>query len=493
LEALKTAGMKAEQRGNRLYVRRQDRDRALMRLNEAEALPKDTSIGFAEMLGSENPFRSTAEDEWRRRVALGGELGRIIAAAPDIERARVVLQDKSKRRIGAAGDIKPTASVVLRVGKGKVLNQEMVDGLCRFVSGAVPGLAPSDVTVLDESTLRGWSVPRPEDALGAGLLQERKKNEQHLTERLVESLQWIPGVVVSVSVELDASKSTTQKNGWAKPEVKSDETSSTSTDSGSNSGETGVNPNVGTAIAGGGSGTRSETEEGKTEFFDAKPTEVTHVEKAPYGVKRATASVQVPHSFLVGVYRARYPDADPKASGLEENENFRKVKDEQVAQVRSAAKTILQSKDDDVMVAVYYDFTEDSPELKGLPIGVAEASPPGAMSYVRQYGMQGGLVVLSLFSFLMMARMVRKSAGVAKTHLPARRTAAEDMDVEEPLQVSSDLAGRAGASEGVLVGQEVDDDTLRATQMTDQLSGMVDKDPQAVAELIRRWAATTDK
>jgi len=494
LAELTSQHIEAKSLGNRVYVKAEDRDRALLALNRADALPRDTSIGFAEYMADDDPFRPADENQWRRQVALATELGRVLSSGDDVESARVLFQGKTKRGMGAADTIKQTASVYLKLGPGKTFNRQLVEGVCRFVSGAVPGLAPHGVTVVDAATMRPFSLADPDDALGADLLEQRKQNERHLTEKLLAALGSIPGVLVSVSVELDATRRTTTTQDYGKPEIKSEETTETSSDTGEGAGETGVNANVGVALVGGGNQSRTRSEETRSEYYASKATKVENVEQAPFAIRQAMASIAIPRSFLVGVHRARFGDAADPAK-LEDDEAFQALRDSEIARARSAAMNILMTKDPAAVdVTVYYDLAPDGGMLNTFPgdSEMAMAGGGGGLGgLVRKYGMQGAVLALALVSFLMMARLVRKSSEVVAAVLPpAKRGAAGES--EDYLSVSAGPVGRAAASEGLLIGQEVDEETLRFSQLGEQVSKMVESDPETAAELIRRWAESDD-
>ncbi|HRX85720.1 MAG TPA: flagellar M-ring protein FliF C-terminal domain-containing protein [Phycisphaerae bacterium] len=491
LTELENEHIEAKQTGNKVYVKLADRDRALLALNRANALPKDTSIGFAEYMADDDPFRPADENQWRRQVALATELGRVLSSGDEIASARVLFQGKTKRGMGNVDALKPTASVYLKLKAGKAFNAGLVEGVCRFVSGAVPGLMPHSVTVVDAATMRPYTLPDPEDALGADLLDQRKQNERHLTEKLVTALRSIPGVLVSVSVELDATRRKTTTQDYGKQGIKSEDTSETSNNSGNGSGETGVAANVGVALSGGSTQTTNHTEEAHNEYFPAQMTKHEDIEHAPFTLKHAMASIAIPRSFLVGVHRARFGE-DVDVAKLDDNEDFRTLRESEVARVRSAAMNILMTQDPkDVDVTVFYDFAPDSQELNTFPGGgmvAAAADDSGTMGYVKRYGMQGGVLGLALISFLMMARMVRKSSEVVAAILPPQARQKPAAEPEEMLSVTGGPVGKAAATEGLLVGQEVDEETLRFTQLGSQVSQMVDTDPETAAELIRRWA-----
>ena len=74
----------------------------------------------------------------------------------------------------------------------------------------------------------------------------------------------------------------------------------------------------------------------------------------PFAPKSVTAAVGIPRSFVVGVFKARHPDkSDPK----EDDPEFAKLRDEQVARVKSSVERIIMAKNPtDVAVDVYPDM-----------------------------------------------------------------------------------------------------------------------------------------
>ncbi len=79
----------------------------------------------------------------------------------------------------------------------------------------------------------------------------------------------------------------------------------------------------------------------------------------------------------------------------------------------------------------------------------------------------------------MMVRLVRKSSRTLDA-LPRLREPSDERDEHRPLE-------SADPTEGYLVGQELDEQTLRYRNLSEQVSRMVDDDPEIAADLIRRW------
>lgn len=489
-EALRAAGVKFQRVGRRLMVYEADRYNAVRVLNKADALPEDFEFGFAKLMEADSTFQQSSVLEHQRQVALGYELANVIASSPSVEHAFVLIQQQNKRTIGQAR-VRPSASVKITMKGSHSVTQTIVDGCAKLVATAVAGLSPHDVTVFDTKTLKAHHVPNPEELLAQGLLAERKKNEQHLLSKIMAQLSYVPGVLASVSVELDGSKSHTEAYSYGEAEVKSEETKTSKAGSASAPGETGVNPNTGVALKAGGGGMQSESEEGRTENFEPKVTERRVEEKAPFALKRATAAINIPRSYVLNVFKARYPD---KNDPSETDSTFINVRDEEFSKVRGAVKNILQSKaDEDVQVEMYYDVESAGVMIAGMPGvlgGAAAVSELTTTEALKSYAPQAGLVALALFSLFMMTRLVRKSTRTARNAFPMP----EEQDVDEYavapdgiLAVPGGPIGRAETSEGFLVGQEVDEQTLQNQQLDEQVARLVDDDPEGVADLLRRW------
>jgi flagellar biosynthesis/type III secretory pathway M-ring protein FliF/YscJ len=92
----------------------------------------------------------------------------------------------------------------------------------------------------------------------------------------------------------------------------------------------------------------------------------------------------------------------------------------------------------------------------------------------------GALALVSLF---MVSMMVRRAAPAP---LPAPVPAVETPRAET-ISAGEAVAGEVGAGISALIGQELDDEQLEANQMIDQVSTMVKENPDAAAQLIKRW------
>ena len=146
--------------------------------------------------------------------ALEGELSRTIGSIRQVERARVhlVLPERSPFRDQQTS---PTASVVLAV-RG-TLAPDQVAGVTALVAGAVEGLEPTDVTVLDEAgrMLASPQTVGADAGMSTAQVQMRREVEDHLAGAAQSMLDQVLGpgrAAVRVAAELDLARTSTETN-----------------------------------------------------------------------------------------------------------------------------------------------------------------------------------------------------------------------------------------------------------------------------------------
>jgi flagellar biosynthesis/type III secretory pathway M-ring protein FliF/YscJ len=120
---------------------------------------------------------------------------------------------------------------------------------------------------------------------------------------------------------------------------------------------------------------------------------------------------------------------------------------------------------------------------------VVQASADGldTTGLLRLYGPQAGLGLLALMSLFFVTRLASRASTVSAG---AHRTIPHPSpNVEEPmLNVGSQTIGKAiVSSDSVLTGREVDEDTLRYQELGEEVSKLVESDPEGTAALLRRW------
>ena len=145
--------------------------------------------------------------------ALQGELARTISDFPGVERVRVHLA-LPQRSLFVEEQKKPSASVIIKMAGGSVLNQKDVEAIVNLVSMSVEGLQKSYITIADTS---GKILYSPEDehsvqGLTSSQLEYKTAVQQNLERRIEEMLFPIIGpgrVIAKVNADLDFDQRTT--------------------------------------------------------------------------------------------------------------------------------------------------------------------------------------------------------------------------------------------------------------------------------------------
>jgi flagellar biosynthesis/type III secretory pathway M-ring protein FliF/YscJ len=370
----------------------------------------------------------------------------------------------------------------------------MVEGFAKLVAGAVSGLKPQNVTITDVRTGRSYSVPDPEDSAGLDALSLEKKREEHLRSKILGTLADVPGVRVAVRVELDPSRRVTQKIRHDAPQPRMEMTQSSESNSGQGASESGVQANLGQSISEAAPGQSTSMEDSKVENFEPKLSQTETVEQSPFTVKKVTAAVGIPRSFVAGVVKLRHPE---KSEPKDDDPEFVAVRDEQVSRVKGIVERIVMARDAaDVEVAIYPDMEWSAEggswsQPGAPPLVQAGAEGFDALGLLKTYGPQAGLGLLALMSLLMVTRLANRASTVSSGTY--RSMAPPPASESEPtLNVGAQTIGQAlVSSDSVLTGREVDDDTLRFQELGDEVAKLVESDPEGTAALLRRWVEET--
>ncbi len=150
---------------------------------------------------------SWGETEFDEKVnyqrALEGEIERTIATLGSVKSARVHLV-MATDSVFLDGGRNAKASVALKL-KGPALSHEEIAAIQRLVAGAVDGLKPSDVAVIDADS--GSSLGHSSEAGGDG------EAEKRLEQRLIATLTPVVGADhIRASVNIDYEEGTTERN-----------------------------------------------------------------------------------------------------------------------------------------------------------------------------------------------------------------------------------------------------------------------------------------
>ena len=115
----------------------------------SQGLPKGGLAGF-ELMENQKFGTSQFAEQVNYQRALEGELARTIQAMQEVQSARVHLA-MTKPSVFVREQAKPSASVLLKLYPGRMLDRSQVQAIGHLVSSSVPNLPLANVTVVDQS------------------------------------------------------------------------------------------------------------------------------------------------------------------------------------------------------------------------------------------------------------------------------------------------------------------------------------------------------
>lgn len=216
VESLREDGVTYElrQNGTAVYVPRDQVYELRMRY-ASEGIVSDGMVGY-ELFDRGSMGMTDFMQEMNKKRALEGELARTISNMEQVEMARVhlVLPERNPFR---ENQVEASASVVIQHAGSRQLKPAQVDGITSLVAGAVEGLEPSAVTVLDDqgNELSDPNAGDPDARLTSTQLEIRREIENHLVESGQSMLDRVVGPghsIVRVSAALDFSRTVAERD-----------------------------------------------------------------------------------------------------------------------------------------------------------------------------------------------------------------------------------------------------------------------------------------
>jgi flagellar M-ring protein FliF len=477
---LTTEGIRFEPAGDRIRVPSDKKDYAVAALAYAQVVPKNSSGSFDDFMGKISPFTPPQMGDKMINEFGQNRLAAIISLLPEVADANVIIDPSHERVVG--GNVEPSASVSVRMKNGAAGDKHLAQAIATFVSGSNAQLRRSRVSVLIEGhpyTIRDADPNLPDGDADELLM----RNETHYQEQVKEALSVYGNVVAVVHAKIDLvqSKQTETVVSTVISKPKSSETDSSKTTSAEPaSGEPGAQSNTGASVpqpgaATAATGAATETEHNKDEFENFPNRKTVDSSKSPGEAKAISASISVPRNYFVQKLKEIDPSTkQPNPKDVEAL--FVKERDDIVGMVRNAIGI-----EDPKAVALV--LGPDLPMLMATEATAAAGTSGGAglgfslTSHIREIAV-GLLALLSLF---MVSMMVKKS-------VPAPVIAAA-VEIPEPPTLGGNfqIAGEVAEGGQTLDGMELDEDAVKAQQMVEQVSTMVKENPDAAANLVKRW------
>lgn len=172
----------------------------------SQGLPRGGSVGF-ELLENQKLGISQFQEQVNYQRALEGELARTIQALSSVQSARVHLAIP-RPSVFLRDQEKPSASVLLSLYPGRVLDAAQVAGITHMVSASVPDLSYKNVTVVDQNGNMLNRTESDQDRMGLepAQLEYVRQVEQSYIKRIESILTPIAGpnnVHAQVAADID--------------------------------------------------------------------------------------------------------------------------------------------------------------------------------------------------------------------------------------------------------------------------------------------------
>ena len=199
--------------GSRIMVPGNEVGRARMLL-AASGLPNGGSIGY-ELFDQQSGFGTTNFVQNINQIrALEGELARTISSIESIRSARVHIVLPQRQRFSRETR-DPSASVVLGINSGSVVDRQQIVSVQSLISSAVPGLKSRNVSVVDSNgNLLAKGGAEENELLSLKSEDLRKNYEMRLQNKIEDQVSRIVGygkVTAIVTAEMNFDRISTNE------------------------------------------------------------------------------------------------------------------------------------------------------------------------------------------------------------------------------------------------------------------------------------------
>lgn len=501
VEKLKAANVEYKVGPNGVILVPEDRVPELRLQMAAAGLPRTGRIGF-ELFDKTNLGTTEFAEQVNYRRALEGELERSVMAIAEVERARVHLTF-GKDSVFLESRQPAKASVMIKLKPGAQLSQKNVLGITHLAASAVEGLMPEAVSVLDMDGNLLNKPKRPgeeQDGTSDEAIQYRQTLEKETMTKIRSTLDPLLGADkyrAGVSIECDYS-SGEQSEEVFDPDrsvmvssQKSEDVSGSAT-SGGVPGTASNLPRATGKIAGGNAGVSRRTE--NLAFQTSRL--VKHVKLPQGGVKRISVAVLLDQGMRwegVGSGAKRVFDVPSP-------ERIKVVKD-----VIAGVIGVRQDRGDVVLVETLpFDAALTAPPPPDPRQPAKPGTPSGLQlpSWMQPLLKKAPLPVwigaaacvfvvllVGMFWFLRRKKPKAAPAGevVEQKQVVAPEEAARAFAEKAHAQLEQNDEERERAELEVLAALKVPPTTKKGEVLRKHISDSANKDPEAVARLLRTW------
>ncbi len=188
-----------------------DKSKILLKLAEEKLLP-EADAGWKELVDNRSLFQGTTQQEFDLNFVRGlqVELEKTLKQMDPIDDARVTIV-KPKKQVFAEDQKESSASVVVKLKPGMVVDQNQIRAIRDLICSAVEGLEPQNVKISDTTARDLTRIIEDEELMSldkAKTIQIKltRDNERHLKGKLQSMLEQMFGdgkAIVNVNLEMD--------------------------------------------------------------------------------------------------------------------------------------------------------------------------------------------------------------------------------------------------------------------------------------------------
>jgi flagellar M-ring protein FliF len=450
----------------------------------------DGSRGF-EILGkSSSMWESTFSEHKTYDRAVGGELERSFRELPGVRSARVLIDRPQPSPFAGDEEAKPKASIKLDMTPGMRLSERQIAGVIHLTAGAIAGLSPDRVEVMDSS---GLLTPKAGDStamLAQTTLEAETARERYLTRKAQEQLDTVLGPgrsQVQVSVKLDFTKRTESSSDPGKRELLEEHTNS--------SDEKNETANAG-GVAGTAPNAEGEARPAASEPLRGSKTREEANNKYVVGKKTFTQEDEVGRikgmnvSILLPFRQIQKPKLDDNGKPTKEmetvSEEYPQTEKDRFKELVlntigfNSAKDIAAKLENAANLDNRFTSSVQSMELYKSPeteVTVAAISLP--LTSIPWFDAAGyGVAGLVALAILFVARGQLKRSHMAWKE--AEERARQAMDAEQKKNAPPAPEETEEDRERVVLKQ-------RRNGLRDQIKKKIIEDPAAAAQIVRKW------
>ncbi len=444
--------------------------------------PQTGVVGY-ELFDKQTLGTTSFVQKLNQRRAQEGELVRTITTIRGVKRARVHLAIPQKSPF-VEDQKKATASVIIDLEAGTVLNEKQVYGIGNLVARAIEGMDVNDVVVVDSNgKVLSRNSSDPLAAATATQLDYQQKVESDIEKRVEAMLSRVVGdghVVAKVTADIDFSQvNETQTSYDADGVAARSVERRADSNSGSRPGPYGV---AGAAANTPGQPPAANSE---TKFDTNRKNEVTNYEIPQTIRKTSRASGQVKKLSVAVVVDGKHTKMTGKDGKVTDKvEAWSEEKRKEFEDVVATAVGLDRKRGDSLEIKSMEFQTEDFDEASKV---MAEKDRKVYIQNMVMYGVIG--LTIALFFFFVVRPFIKwvteNTIDSVDSFLP------QTIEELERLQKNAALPGMEDAVP--VLPEQMDPEKVEGEMIKEKIITLVDANPHKAALILRDWLHSDGK